>query len=215
MPAAPLAHADALRSAMAQRILIIDGAMGTLLQHHQLTEQDVRGQCFAEHPRELRGNHDLLSLTQPDLISDIHRAYCRAGADIICTNSFNANVISQSDYGLQEQVCEMNTQSAQLARAVADEFSQREPQRQRFVAGVLGPTNRTASLSPDVEDAAARNVDFDSLCAAYSQAAAALAEGGADLFLVETVFDTLNAKAALFALLEYREASGRNWPIIV
>ena len=214
MPSRPNAT-EALHNAMAQRILIIDGAMGTMLQRHQLGEDDFRGQRFADHPSELRGNNDLLSLTRPDLVSAVHRDYCHAGADIICTNSFNANAISQSDYGLEALVGELNRESARLARVVVDEFQSREPQRERFVAGVLGPTNRTASLSPKVEDAAERNIDFEGLRAAYTEAAHALAEGGADLFLVETVFDTLNAKAALFALLEYREASGRDWPIIV
>ncbi len=210
-----LASSEALRGAMAQRILLIDGAMGTMLQRHQLGEADFRGQRFADHPVDLRGNNDLLSLTQADLVSELHRQYCEAGADIICTNSFNANAISQSDYGLENLVGELNRESARLARTVADEFCRASPQRPRFVAGVLGPTNRTASLSPKVEDPAARNVDFETLRAAYSEAAHALVEGGADLFLVETVFDTLNAKAALFALLEYRESSGRDWPIMV
>ncbi|HET7025064.1 MAG TPA: methionine synthase [Gemmatimonadales bacterium] len=191
-----------LPALLAKRILVLDGAMGTMLQRLDLTEADFRGERFRGHPRDLKGNNDLLTLTRPDAVRDVHRAYLEAGADIIETNTFNSTSISQADYGLAGTVRELNEAGARLARSEADECEVRDPSRPRFVAGVLGPTNRTASLSPDVNDPGARLVDFDGLVAAYREAASGLLEGGSDLLLVETVFDTLNCKAALFAIEE-------------
>ncbi|NIR28193.1 MAG: methionine synthase [Gammaproteobacteria bacterium] len=206
---------QALRAALAERILVLDGAMGTTIQDHRLEEQDYRGRRFADHPGELRGNNDLLSLTQPDLIRGIHAAFLEAGADIVETNTFNATAISQADYGLEALVHELNHAGARLAREAADAASAASPERPRYVAGVLGPTNRTASISPDVNDPGYRNITFDDLKAAYAQAVRGLVEGGADLLLVETVFDTLNAKAALFAIEDYFEAEGVRLPVMV
>jgi 5-methyltetrahydrofolate--homocysteine methyltransferase len=188
----------ALASALQQRILIIDGAMGTMVQQRHLSEVDYRGERFADHGRPLAGNHDLLTLTRPDVVADIHHAYLAAGADIIETNTFSATRIAQADYGLEEVCADLNLAAARLARSCADRYS--SAQRPRFVAGVLGPTNRTASLSPDVNDPGSRNVTFDALVVAYSEAIRGLLAGGVDLFMIETVFDTLNAKAAIFAL---------------
>src|ERR1035438_3434786 len=182
-----------------QRLVILDGAMGTMIQQHRLGEADFRGSRFADWPSDLRGNNDLLTLTQPQIIAAIHREYLLAGADVISTNTFNSSPVSQADYGMQSLVSELNLGAARLARQVADEVSA-QTGRQRFVAGALGPTSRTASLSPDVNDPGFRNISFDELVAGYSQATRALIEGGADMILIETVFDTLNAKAALFAV---------------
>ena len=192
-----LAVLDAL---LASRILVLDGAMGTMIQSHRLGEADYRGERFAGWGRDLRGNNDLLTLTQPGIIAGIHREYLDAGADIIETNTFTSTAVAMADYGMEALARELNEEGARLARAAADEFEAREPSRPRYVAGVLGPTNRTASLSPDVNDPAARNVTFDELVAAYLDAARGLVDGGADLLLIETIFDTLNAKAAIFAL---------------
>jgi len=200
---------------LARRILIIDGAMGTMIQRHELGEADYRGERFADHPSDLQGNNDLLVLTQPEVIRDIHAAYLEAGADIVETNTFNANAISQADYGLESIVYELNHAATQLAREAADAATRSTPDRPRLVAGALGPTNRTASISPDVEDPGARNVTFEQLVVAYREAASGLIDGGADLLLVETIFDTLNAKAAIFALLELFAERGRRWPIMV
>ncbi len=200
---------------LARRILIIDGAMGTMIQRHELDEADYRGTRFADHPSDLKGNNDLLTLTQPEIIRDIHAAYLAAGADIVETNTFNANAISQADYGLESVVRELNRESARLAREAADAATRATPDRPRLVAGALGPTNRTASISPDVNDPGKRNVTFDQLVGAYREAAEGLIEGGSDLLLVETVFDTLNAKAAIYALLELFESRGRHWPVMV
>ena len=189
-----------LPSLLAERILLLDGAMGTMVQRERLTEADYRGARFADWPRDLRGNNDLLAITRPELIGAIHAAYLHAGADILETNTFNSTQISMADYGMEALAYELNVEGAKLARAVADLFESREPSRPRFVAGVLGPLNRTGSLSPDVNDPAARNVTFTEMVAVYSEAARGLLDGGADLLLVETVFDTLNAKAALFAI---------------
>ncbi len=198
---ARLARLARLEPELARRILVIDGAMGTLLQARQFGEAEFRGSRFADHPRDLRGDNDLLSLTQPDAVRDVHAAYLAAGADIITTNTFTSTRIAQADYGLEPDVVrEMNVAAARLAREAADAAERADPTRPRFVAGSLGPTNRTASISPDVEDPAARNVTWEELEAAYREAAAGLLEGGADLLLVETVFDTLNAKAAIFAV---------------
>ncbi|HWP64135.1 MAG TPA: methionine synthase [Candidatus Binatia bacterium] len=200
---------------VARRILVLDGAMGTMLQAHRLGEADFRGERFADHPRDLRGDNDLLVLTRPDLVAAIHRAYLEAGADIIETNTFNANRISQADYGLAHLARELNEAAARLARAVADEAETRDPDRPRYVAGAIGPTNKTASLSPDVADPAARNVTFEELVEAYAEAAEGLVVGGVDLLLVETIFDTLNAKAAIFAIEDVFERLGLRLPVIL
>ena len=202
-----------LQSALSQRILILDGAMGTMIQRHKLEEADYRGERFKDWHRDVKGNNDLLVLTQPQIVRDIHRDYLRAGADLIETNTFNAQVISMADYGMEKLSYEMNVVAAKLAREAADEFSTLE--KPRFVAGALGPTNRTASISPDVNDPSKRNVTFDELVAAYLEQARGLAEGGVDLFLIETVFDTLNAKAAIFACETLFEELGQRWPVII
>jgi 5-methyltetrahydrofolate--homocysteine methyltransferase len=206
-------RAAALPQILAQRIAIIDGAMGTMIQRYQLTEADFRDQRLADHPKDLKGNNDLLVLTRPDVIREIHDQYLAAGADLIETNTFGATSIAQEDYGLAHLAREMNLAAARIAREAADAAS--TPDKPRFVAGALGPTPRTASISPDVNDPGARNTDFDTLRAAYHEQAMALLEGGCDLFLVETIFDTLNAKAAIFALDEVMEATGERLPVIV
>lgn len=198
---------------LAERIVILDGAMGTMIQRHKLDEAAYRGERFKDHPKDLRGNGDLLQLTRPDVIAEIHDRYLAAGADIIETNTFGATSIAQEDYGLAEFAREMNVVGARLARAACERAATAD--KPRFVAGALGPTPRTASISPDVNDPAARNVDFDQLRAAYFEQASGLLEGGCDLFLVETVFDTLNAKAAIFALDELMEEAGERLPVIV
>ena len=200
---------------LARRILIIDGAMGTMIQSHKLAESDFRGERFKDHPIDLKGNNDLLSLTQPQIIEGIHRAYLEAGADIIETNTFNANGISMADYDMVDLVYEMNLASARIAKKAAAEFSQADPQKPRFVAGALGPTNRTLSLSPNVNDPGFRAVTFDQVVEAYYHQVRGLVDGGADLLLVETIFDTLNAKAALYAIDKYREESGKQLPIMI
>src|SRR4051794_30902103 len=197
-----------------ERILVLDGAMGTLIQRHRFSESEFRGSRFAGHGRDLRGDSDLLSLTQPDTIRDIHRAYLAAGADIVTTNSFTATRIAQADYGLGLVAREMNEAAARLARETADEAEAADG-RPRFVAGSIGPTNRTASISPDVNDPAARNVSFDELVEAYAEAAEGLIAGGADLLLVETIFDTLNGKAAIFAVTDVFERLGFRVPLII
>ncbi len=196
-----------------KRIVIIDGAMGTMIQRYKLTEADYRGERFKDHPKDLKGNNELLQFTRPDVIQQIHEQYLAAGADIVETNTFGATSVAQDDYGLGEHAREMNVVAARLARAACDKYS--TPDKPRFVAGALGPTPRTASISPDVNDPAARNVSFDQLREAYLEQASGLLEGGCDLFLVETIFDTLNAKAALFALDELMEATGERLPVIV
>ncbi|MEW5891552.1 MAG: methionine synthase [Pseudomonadota bacterium] len=197
------------------RILILDGAMGTMIQKHRLAEADYRGTRFADWPSDLKGNNDLLLLTQPQIIRDIHAQYLAAGADILETNTFNANSISMADYGMQALVHELNYEGARLARAVADEFTAQDPAKPRFVAGVLGPTSRTLSISPDVNDPGFRNVTWDELVATYYEATDGLIKGGADLLLIETVFDTLNAKAAVFAIHRYFDATGERRPIMI
>jgi len=201
--------------ALKDRILILDGAMGTMVQRYGLEEADFRGERFRDHALPLTGDNDILVLTRPDVIGAIHRAYLEAGADILETSTFNATTIAQADYGLESVVRELNVVAARLARGIADEFSAREPHKPRFVAGVLGPTNRSASLSPDVNDPGFRNVTFAELVRAYAEAAEGLLDGGADLLLVETVFDTLNAKAALFAVREVLERRGLDVPVMV
>lgn len=206
-------RAAALPDLLTQRILILDGAMGTMIQRYKLDEAAYRGERFAAHPKDLRGNNDLLQLTRPDVIAEIHDRYLAAGADIIETNTFGATRIAQEDYGLGSIARELNVAGARLARAACDKAATAD--KPRFVAGALGPTPRTASISPDVNDPAARNVTFEELRAAYHEQASGLLEGGCDLFLVETVFDTLNAKAAIFALDELMEETGERLPVIV
>ena len=203
----------ALPAILQQRIAIIDGAMGTMIQRYRLGEADFRGARFTAHPKDLKGNNDLLVLTRPDIVRDIHAQYLAAGADLIETNTFGATSIAQDDYGLAHIAREMNVAAALLAREAADAAS--TPERPRLVAGALGPTPRTASIRPDVNDPGARNTSFDLLREAYYEQASGLLEGGCDLFLVETVFDTLNAKAAIFALDELMENTGERLPVIV
>ena len=204
-----------LEQALQQRILILDGAMGTMIQGYSLEEADYRGERFADWPSDLRGNNDLLSLTQPQIISDIHLAYLEAGADIIETNTFNATQIAMADYGMESLAAEICEESAKLARAAADAIEAKNPEKPRYVAGVIGPTNRTASLSPDVNDPGFRNTSFDELVETYTESCIALMRGGADLILIETVFDTLNAKAAIFAVEEAFEQQGSRLPIMI
>jgi 5-methyltetrahydrofolate--homocysteine methyltransferase len=205
----------ALEAALSQRILVLDGAMGTMIQRHNLDEAAYRGERFADWSQDVKGNNDLLSLTRPDVISAIHAAYLEAGADIIETNTFNSTRISQGDYSMQALARELNEAGAALARAATDRWTERTPDRPRWVAGALGPTNRTASISPDVNDPGARNVTFDDLRVAYREAAEGLIAGGCDILLVETVFDTLNAKAALFAIDEVLEEQGVRLPVVI
>ncbi|MFD1314793.1 homocysteine S-methyltransferase family protein [Namhaeicola litoreus] len=197
------------------RILVLDGAMGTMLQRYNFTEEDYRGERFKDYPSSLKGNNDLLSLTQPVAIKEIHAKYLAAGADIIETNTFSGTTIAMADYDMEDLVYELNFESAKLAREVADEFSEREPEKPRFVAGSIGPTNKTASMSPKVNDPGYRAVTFDDLKVAYKQQVEALIDGGVDLLLVETVFDTLNAKAALFAIEEVKDERNIDIPIMV
>ena len=206
-------RAQALPEILKHRIAILDGAMGTMIQRFKLTEADYRGERFKDFPKDVKGNNELLSLTRPDVIRDIHEGYLAAGADMIETNTFGATTVAQADYDMQHLAREMNLQSAKLARAACDKFS--TPDKPRFVVGALGPTPKTASISPDVNDAGARNVTFEELRAAYYEQVEALVEGGSDVLLVETIFDTLNAKAALFAIEEFFEASGERLPLII
>ncbi|HET8711636.1 MAG TPA: homocysteine S-methyltransferase family protein, partial [Spongiibacteraceae bacterium] len=192
----------ALEQALQQRILILDGAMGTMVQTYKLQESDYRGERFADYHRDLKGNNDLLLLTKPEVIAAIHTAYLEAGADILETNTFNATRVSQADYGLEEIVYELNVAGARLARQCADAITAKTPHKPRYVAGVIGPTSRTATISPDVNDPGYRNITFDDLVKDYREAARGLIEGGADLLMIETIFDTLNAKAAIAAALE-------------
>jgi 5-methyltetrahydrofolate--homocysteine methyltransferase len=204
-----------LHALLEEKILILDGGMGTLIQSYQLEEKDFRGERFENHPCDVKGNNDLLSLTQPDIIRDIHRAYFEAGADIVETNTFNGTSIAMADYQMEDLVYELNKVSTELAREVADEFTAANPDKPRFVTGVLGPTNRTASISPDVNNPGFRNVTFDELVEAYTEAIRGLVDGGVDLLLVETVFDTLNAKAALFAIDKFCEDHGIHLPVMI
>jgi 5-methyltetrahydrofolate--homocysteine methyltransferase len=198
-----------------ERILILDGAMGTMIQSYKLGEEDYRGAALHDHAHDLKGDNDLLVITKPDVIREIHNAFLEAGADIIETNTFNATSIAQSDYKLEGKVREINLAAARLARECADAWTERTPDKPRFVAGAIGPTNRTASISPDVNDPGARNTSFDELVATYTEGIEALADGGVDLFLVETIFDTLNAKAALFAIDAWFERTGHRLPLII
>jgi 5-methyltetrahydrofolate--homocysteine methyltransferase len=204
-----------LQEQLNQRILVLDGAMGTMIQRYQLTEEDYRGDRFKNSTHLLKGNNDLLSLTQPQIIKDIHSAYLEAGADIIETNTFNGTTISQADYHLEEIVYELNVASAKIAKAAAMEYSALTPNRPRWVAGALGPTNKTASLSPDVNDPGYRAISFDELVEAYRLQTSGLIDGGVDMILIETVFDTLNCKAALYAVNELLEERGLDMPVMV
>lgn len=206
-------RAQQLPAILEKRIAILDGAMGTMIQRFKLNETQYRGERFADFPKDVKGNNELLSLTRPDVIADIHEGYLAAGCDLIETNTFGATTIAQEDYKMADLAREMNLQSAKIARAACDKFS--TPDKPRFVAGALGPTPKTASISPDVNDPGVRNVSFEELRAAYYEQVQALVEGGSDVLLVETIFDTLNAKAALFAIDEFFENSGHRLPIII
>ena len=209
------ARSRALLEALDQRILVLDGAMGTMIQRQRLDEAAYRGERFGDHGHDLKGNNDLLSLTRPGLIREIHQAYLEAGADLVETNTFNSTAVSQSDYGLEHLARELNHEGARLARAACAEAEERTPGRPRFAVGVIGPTSRTASLSPDVTDPGFRAVTFDDLVGFYREAADGLIEGGADVLMIETVFDTLNAKAALFAIGQAFDDLGARVPVIV
>lgn len=204
-----------LEDLLSQKILILDGAMGTMLQEYKFTEEDFRGKRFADWPVSLKGNNDLLSLTQPEAIAAIHRKYFLAGADIVETNTFSGTTIAMADYKMEDLVYEMNYESARIAKKVAEELTAEDPEKPRFVAGAIGPTNKTASMSPDVNDPGFRAISFSQLYAAYKQQAQALIEGGVDILLVETVFDTLNAKAALFAIEELKEELNIAIPVMI
>ncbi|PKR79763.1 5-methyltetrahydrofolate--homocysteine methyltransferase [Brumimicrobium salinarum] len=204
-----------IREIVKERILVLDGAMGTMIQQYKLEEEDFRKGGFEDHHKSLKGNNDLLSLTQPEIIQEIHRKYYAAGADICETNTFSGTTIAQADYDLESAVYDINYQSAKLAKEVADEFTAKEPNKPRYVAGAIGPTNRTASISPDVNDPAFRAISFDELVEAYSLQVKALIEGGVDLLLVETIFDTLNAKAALYAIDVIQEELKTDLPIMI
>lgn len=204
-----------LTDILQKKILVLDGAMGTMIQRHKLKEEDFRNESLKDHPKPLKGNNDLLSITRPDIIKDIHAQYFKAGADIAETNTFSGTTIAQADYGLEHLVYEINYESAKIAREAADEFTANEPDKPRFVAGAMGPTNRTASLSPDVNDPGFRAITFEELKEAYRQQAEALVDGGVDMLLVETIFDTLNAKAALYAIEEVKDERKIEIPIMV
>jgi 5-methyltetrahydrofolate--homocysteine methyltransferase len=206
-------RAKDLPAILEKRIAILDGAMGTMIQRFKLSEADYRGERFKDFPKDIKGNNELLSLTRPDVIRNIHEGYLAAGADLIETNTFGATTIAQADYDMADLAIEMNHASALLARAACDKFS--TPDKPRYAVGALGPTPKTASISPDVNDPGARNVDFETLRKAYYEQTQALVEGGVDVLLVETIFDTLNAKAALFAIEEYFENSGERLPLII
>lgn len=208
-------NSDILYQNLQQRILVLDGAMGTMLQRYQFTEEDYRGERFKNWESPLKGNNDLLSLTQPHAIEAVHRKYLEAGADIIETNTFSATTIAMADYHMEDLVYELNYESAKIARKICDEFRALTPEKPRFVAGSIGPTNKTASLSPDVNDPGYRAITFDELRIAYKQQAEALLDGGSDILLVETIFDTLNAKAALFAIDQIQEERKIQIPIMV
>lgn len=206
---------DTIQNILEKRILVLDGAMGTMLQRYKFNEGDFRGKRFKDWPHPLQGNNDLLSLTQPEAIAEVHRKYFEAGADIVETNTFSGTTIAMADYGMEELVYELNYESARIAREVADSFTAREPHKPRFVAGSIGPTNKTASMSPDVNDPGFRAVSFEELKTAYKQQVEALLDGGSHILLVETIFDTLNAKAALFAIEEVKEERGIQVPVMI
>ena len=204
-----------IRNLIKERILVLDGAMGTMIQRHDLNEADYRGERFANYSCDVKGNNDLLSITRPDIIKEIHKKYFEAGADMVETNTFSGTTIAMADYKMEDLVYELNYESAKIAKEVADEFTAKEPNKPRYVAGAMGPTNRTASISPDVNDPAYRAVSFDDLRQAYKEQAIALIEGGVDVLLIETIFDTLNAKAALFACEEAFETVNKVVPIMI
>ncbi|HAB28953.1 MAG: 5-methyltetrahydrofolate--homocysteine methyltransferase [Xanthomarina sp.] len=204
-----------IKQEIQKRILVLDGAMGTMLQRYKFTEEDFRGERFKDYPTSLKGNNDLLSLTQPEAIAEVHRLYFEAGADIVETNTFSGTSIAMADYNMEDLVYELNFESAKIARKVADQFTKENPEKPRFVAGSIGPTNKTASLSPDVNRPEFRAITFDELRIAYKQQVEALIDGGVDVLLVETIFDTLNAKAALFAIEEVKEERNIDIPIMV
>lgn len=205
-----------LEKLLKERILILDGAMGTMIQRYKLEEEDFRNESLKSHTKPLKGNNDLLSITRPDVILAIHQQYLEAGSDILETNTFSGTTIAQADYGLEHLVYDINYESAKLAKQACDEYTAKNPEKPRFVAGAMGPTNRTASISPDVNDPGFRGVTFDELVKAYKQQALALLDGGSDILLVETVFDTLNAKAALYAIMEFfEEHPDKEVPIMV
>jgi 5-methyltetrahydrofolate--homocysteine methyltransferase len=204
-----------IESLLQKRILVLDGAMGTMLQRYTFKEADFRGNRFSDWGQPLQGNNDLLSLTQPEAILEIHSKYLEAGADIIETNTFSATSIAMADYGMQEQVYEINKAAASIARKAADRFTRKQPDKPRFVAGSIGPTNKTASMSPDVNDPGYRAISFDELRESYKEQVIGLLDGGVDILLVETVFDTLNAKAALFAIEEVREERAIDIPVMI
>lgn len=204
-----------IQDLLRERILVLDGAMGTMIQRYKLEEEDFRGERFKNHPHPLRGNNDLLSITRPDVIKAIHREYLEAGADILETNTFSGTWIAQADYHLEDAVHDINFLSAKIAKEVADEFTKKDPSRPRFVAGAMGPTNKVASLSPDVNNPGYRAITFDELVAAYRQQAEALLDGGVDILLLETITDTLNTKAALFTIQEIFEERGIEVPVMV
>ncbi len=205
-----------LKKLLQERILILDGAMGTMIQRYKLEEDDFRNESLKNHTKSLKGNNDLLSITRPDVILAIHKEYLEAGSDILETNTFSGTTIAQADYGLEHLVYDINYESAKLARQACDEYTAKNPAKPRFVAGAMGPTNRTASISPDVNDPGFRGITFDELVKAYKQQALALLDGGSDILLVETVFDTLNAKAALYAIMElFEEHPDKEVPVMV
>lgn len=204
-----------LQEALKNRILVLDGAMGTMIQGKKFTEEEFRGERFKGINQEIKGNNDILAITQPDAICEIHKEYLEAGADIIETNTFNATSISQADYAMEDVVYDLNVACAKVARKAADEYTAKTPEKPRFVAGVLGPTSRTASISPDVNDPAFRNVSFDELVESYKEATDGLIDGGSDIILIETIFDTLNAKAAIFAVEQSFEEKGLRLPIMI
>jgi 5-methyltetrahydrofolate--homocysteine methyltransferase len=204
-----------IKDILRERIMVLDGAMGTMIQRYKLEEKDFRGEVLKNHPHPLKGNNDLLSITRPDIIKEIHRQYFEAGSDIIETNTFGSTTIAQADYHLEHLVYEINFQSARIAKEVAIEFTAKEPNKPRFVAGSMGPTTKLASMSPDVNNPGYRAITFDQLVVAFKEQALGLMDGGADLFLLETITDTLNAKAALFAIQELFEEKGREIPVMV
>ncbi|MFI8377347.1 homocysteine S-methyltransferase family protein [Leeuwenhoekiella sp. NPDC079379] len=206
---------NSLYKVLQERILVLDGAMGTMLQRYKFTEEDFRGERFKDWPSPVQGNNDLLSLTQPQAIADVHAQYFEAGADIVETNTFSGTTIAMADYGMEALVYDLNYESAKIAKKVAEEFTAKEPHKPRFVAGAMGPTNKTASMSPDVNDPGFRAISFNELRIAYRQQAEALIDGGVDILLVETIFDTLNAKAALFAIEELKEERSIDIPVMV
>lgn len=206
---------ETLQNILAKRIMIIDGAMGTMIQQYKLSEEDYRGERFKDYPQSVKGNNDLLVITQPKIIADIHKEFLKAGADIIETNTFNANYYSMADYAMENLVTEINLEAAKIARKVADEQTALTPDKPRLVAGAIGPTNKAGSLSPDVNNPGYRSVTFNDLVKAYSEQANALIDGGVDLILVETVFDTLNSKAALFAINTIFEERNISMPVMV